>query len=488
MMTRQWVRKTTLLLAGSLFVLTACDGTTTKQIGEVDSVAGPLGGAASDEPRATLVAQDVLSSGGTAADAATALYFTLAVTYPVAGALGGGGECIVYNNEKNELENLRFPVGRPAAGGSVGIPGNIRGFAALHARYGRANWSALLAEAEKFANFGESMSRAQHMAMIGASAKIRFNKRLEEIYKTGNGEFRSEGEKIQQVRLASVLTTLRSNGGATFYGGSVGKSFVEDANLIGGKLTNNDLINYLPTWENALTFNVDSNTVGVSNSDYGVLYRDLWQSLFEGKGFFHFKSDLPTDKLANATSRVFQKFSNRSPFTASATTSFVTADNEGNAVSCVVGMRLPFGTGKAGEITGIVMAPNIQDDKADFPNTPLLMVNKPNKDFYFASAASGGAAGTYASAYTALQVFAEGKNLERSIEAPRLFTMGPGLPLLYENGLNKTALQPLGAQHPVQIEVERLGTVNAIFCLDGKVFNCQSRSDPRGYGLSMIQR
>ena len=332
------------------------------------------------------------------------------------------------------------------------------------------------------------MSRAQHMAMVNASAKVRFNKRLEEIYKKEDGAFRSEGEKIQQVRLASVLTTLRSNGGATFYGGNVGKSFIEDANQVGGKLTNSDLINYRPIWTEALTFDVDSNVVGVSKSDYGMLYRDLWQSLFDGKGFFHFKSDLPLDKLAGATSQAFQKFSSRPPFAASATTSFVTADNEGNAVSCVVGLRLPFGTGKAGEITGIVMAPNVPDEKADFPNTPLLMVNKPNKDFYYASAASGGAAGTFASAYTALQIFAEGKNLEQSLEAPRLFSMGPGLPLLYENGVNSGALQPLGTRHPVQIEVERLGAVNAVFCLGGKVFNCQSRSDPRGYGLSMIQR
>ncbi|MEP3246053.1 MAG: gamma-glutamyltransferase [Sneathiella sp.] len=487
-MARQWAKKTTLLFAGSLLLLAACEGTPDKQVGAIDSVEGPLGGAASDEPRATLIAQDILSAGGTAADAATALYFTLAVTYPVAGALGGGGECIVYNNEKNELENLKFPIGVPAAGGEIGIPGNIRGFAALHARYGRVAWSALLSSAETYANFGESLSRAQHMAMVASSANVRFNSRLEELYKTKDGRFRQEGEKVQQVRLASVLTTLRSNGGAHFYGGNVGKSFIEDANSAGGKLTNSDLINYRPTWSKALTFDVDSNVVGVSDSPYGVLFRDFWQALFEGKGFLHFSTDLPVEKLVKATGQSFQKFQTHSPFDVSATTSFVTADNEGNAVSCVVGLKKPFGTGKAGNITGIVMAPNVSAEKSAFPSTPLLMVNKPNKDFYYASAASGGAVATFASAYTALQVFAEGKTLESAIGAPRMFTMAPGTPLLYEKEVSAAELKPLAAQHPVQIEVNRLASVNAIFCLNGKVPNCQSRSDPRGYGLSMIQK
>ncbi len=485
---RQWLRKTSLLLAGGVFLLAACDTPATKQVGEIDSVDGPLGGAASDEPRATLIAQDILSAGGTAADAATALYFTLAVTYPIAGSLGGGGECIVYNNEKNRLENLKFPVGVPAAGGSVGIPGNIRGFAALHARYGRFEWSALLSYAEKFANFGENISRAQSMAMISSSAKFRLGSRLQEIYMDEKGDFKKEGEKIQQIRLASVLTTLRTNGGAHFYSGNLARSFSEDANAIGGAITSQDMFNYRPTWETAITFNVDANTVGVSNSPYGELFKNVWTDTFEGKGFLYLSDDVTLPKLIESNGKNFSKYQSHSPFVSHATTSFVTSDNEGNAVSCVVGMKKPFGTGFAGGITGIVMAPVVPDEKAEFPTTPILMVNEPNKDFYFASAASGGAAGTVASVYTALQVFANENNLEAAISAPRAFTMGPGLPLLFESQTDRSMISNLAGAHPVQLEVERLGRVNAIHCKNGKLFNCQSYTDPRGYGLSMIRR
>ena len=57
---------------------------------------GYFGGVAGDEPRAVIVARDVLGDGGTAADAAVALFFAAAATYPTAVGLGAGGTCLVY--------------------------------------------------------------------------------------------------------------------------------------------------------------------------------------------------------------------------------------------------------------------------------------------------------------------------------------------------------------------------------------------------------
>ncbi|GLQ07059.1 gamma-glutamyltransferase [Sneathiella chinensis] len=472
---------------GGLFALAACE-TAEQPVGVLESVEGPLGGAASDEPRATLVAQDILSSGGSAADAATALYFTLAVTYPIAGSLGGGGECIVYDRQKNELENLQFFAAPPQAGGRIAVPGNMRGFAALHARYGKMDWGALLAPAENFANFGESMSRAQHMAMVTTTDPAGLGDNLKTIYGNGAGAFKDEGAKIRQVRLASVLSRLRTDGGAAFYGGTMARAYLSDVRDAGGTMTSADLFNYKPTWQAARTFNTDAHTVGISSRYYGELYQNLWQGIFDGKGLLQLDTSVSAGQQAEVAARNFGPYARFSPFVSGGATSFVTMDNRGSAVSCVVGVRKPFGVGEAGNITGIVMAPNIPDEQAEFPATPMVVANLPTKTFQYASASSGGAAGVSGAVRTAVGVFGEGRTLEAAISEPRVFTMGQQLPLLYEQKIPADQLLGMTDRHPVMIEVERLGAVNAIHCADGKVFNCQSRSDPRGYGLSMIQK
>lgn len=485
----QWRGLTSFLTGGVLLIaLAACDTPSTTQLGVIGSVDGKLGGAASDEPRATLIAQDILSAGGSAADAATALYFTLAVTYPIAGSLGGGGECLAYSVEKNKIENLKFPVGAAKAGGAIGVPGNIRGFSALHARYGRLSWSSLLGPAEKYANFGESMSRAQHMAMINAGPNLLLDDLLSQIYKSEEGAYKREGSRIQQIRLSAILSNLRTNGGAFFYGGNLAKAYIEEANRVGGKLTATDLISYKPVWQDASTFDVDVVTVGTSTSTYGKLYQEIWQKLFEGKGFLHLDSDVPLANVAKASAATFQPYASYNPFGSGGMTSFVTSDIEGNAVSCVVGLGKPFGSGKMGEISGIVMAEPLSDKEAEFPTTPVLIVNKPNKLLFYATAATGGAAGTLSSAYTALKIFAEGKSIDAAMSAPRIFTMGEGLPLIYEKSVPIDQLNEVTQSHPVAVEVQKIGAVNAIYCFEGKSANCQSSADPRGFGLSLIEK
>src|SRR5262249_56644104 len=100
------------------------------------------GAVVADEPRAVTVARDVLVHGGTVADAAVALYFTLAVTLPSEAGLGGGGICIIHQANEKRTEVLDF-LPHAAAAGGVAVPSNVRGMAALHARYGRTRWEEL---------------------------------------------------------------------------------------------------------------------------------------------------------------------------------------------------------------------------------------------------------------------------------------------------------------------------------------------------------
>lgn len=482
---RQWIVRLLLPVAAPALVLSACGGPAVP-LGQIGNVTGALGGVASDEPRATLIAEDILSSGGTAADAATALYFTLAVTYPIAASLGGGGECIVYDVKANKLENLQFFNQSPAEGGNVAIPGNIRGMAALHARYGKLPWSQLLVPAEQLAAFGQPLSRAQHMAMVVNRDQLFLDYNIQSIFIDNDGNFVAEGTRLRQIRLASLLSALRSEGGAAFYSGNWARTFVEDARIAGGKVAVSDMLNYRPQWQEARSFRVDNNMVGVSTGRAGALYEELWTSLYQGRGVLGLNVSIPQIDVARAAGDVLASIRDSSPFISYGTSSFVTADNQGNAVACVVGLGFPFGSGQMGEITGIVMAENQVAEAREFAASPMIMANMANKDLYFAGAATGGAAATVAAVSTALNVLAQGQGLDTAIDAPRLFTMGADLPLLHETAMPAADVAALKTQFPVTVEVDRLASVNAIYCRDGKPFNCVSRHDPRGYGLSLV--
>lgn len=209
----------------------ALGGGNQPQAGEQGFVRGFLGGVAAEEPRAALVARNILSAGGSAADAAVAAGFTMAVTLPSRAGLGGGGACLVLNPRRGDVEAIVFPPGqrvaapmgadRPAA-----VPMMARGLFALHARSGRRPFEELLAPAEQAARLGTEVSRALALDLAAVAGPLLADPYAAAIFGP-SGQPLATGERLVQPDLGATIGTLRTAGVGDLYQGGLARRMEE---------------------------------------------------------------------------------------------------------------------------------------------------------------------------------------------------------------------------------------------------------------------
>lgn len=467
------------------------------------------GGAIGDEPRAVLVARDMLAQGGTAADAAVAMYMTMSVTYPVAAGLGGGGLCLVYDGAGETAETLDFLPRPPAAGGPYAIPGALRGMAALHARYGRLAWAQLVGEAERFARFGVPISRALAARSAPVAAQLAADPTLAPTF-TENGRLLPEGTVAEQLELATVLAAVRSNGAGAFYLGSMGRFFVRAANEIGGRMTEAELSAYEVRWRETVSYGAENfRTVHFAPFDYPGARKAAWVwRLIDQRG-------LAEDDGANANrSRRLRDVFGRSAGAVSSpdggslsarwnrpidagpavavtdvdgSTVFVTGDSNGQTVACAVGMNGAFGAARVAPGTGIVLAPNVAADRSDAANAAMAVILNPNvNETFLAVAGRGGVTGPLLVGMAAASVELEGMVPAEVLAAPRVFHPGRPNVTYVERDLPAEVRARLAEDGPVQ-PVQSFGIVHMLYCADGlerAPDQCVLEQDPRGLGLS----
>ena len=216
----------------------------------------------SAEVNASRAGVEVMAAGGNAVDAAVATGFALAVTYPVAGNIGGGGFMVI-----------RFPDGRattidyremaPAAASRTmyvddstgeirpdlsrrgwlasGVPGAVAGLLDAHAKYGRADLEAVLAPAIRLAE-GYPLSAAE--ANLMNAYQERFAPYPGTVrHFTQAGGYRA-GETFRQPELAAVLRRIRDQGRDGFYQGTTADLLVAEMERGGGLITHADLEGY----------------------------------------------------------------------------------------------------------------------------------------------------------------------------------------------------------------------------------------------------
>ena len=255
-----------------LLLLTAPAGSSaaTRQVAR-----GRGGAVAAAEENAARAGIDILKRGGNAADAAVAVAFALAVTWPEAGNIGGGGFWISRDAKGKTLAvdfrevaprtARRDLFTRPGPGGELpsstegpfasGVPGSVDGLWRAHRAAGRLPWKTVLAPAIRLARDGfvvtETISKS-----IGAP---KYKKRLAANPETAsiflrNGEAPAPGTVLRQPALARTLEAIRDRGADGFYRGRMAREIELGQKRVGGLISRGDLAIYSAKIRHPLRF------------------------------------------------------------------------------------------------------------------------------------------------------------------------------------------------------------------------------------------
>jgi gamma-glutamyltranspeptidase/glutathione hydrolase len=210
-------------------------------------------------PEASAAGLAVLKSGGNAVDAAVATAFALAVTYPAAGNIGGGGFMLVHPPGGQGVTAFDYREMAPAAATAdmyadgaeryshkiVGVPGTVRGLELAHKRFGKLPWKDLLAPAIKLAADGFVLDpglAGSLNSVVAGSAQFPELRRV--FGKRGGEESWKPGERLVQTDLATTLRAIAEQGPDAFYTGPVADLIAAEMKAGGGMITKADLAAY----------------------------------------------------------------------------------------------------------------------------------------------------------------------------------------------------------------------------------------------------
>ncbi|HER27254.1 MAG TPA: hypothetical protein ENI69_09115, partial [Rhodospirillales bacterium] len=271
-----------------------------------------VGAVVADEPKAALAGREALIAGGNAFDAATATYFALSVTMPSTAGLGGGGVCVVHDAASNKSLALDF-LSRPSAQIANArlrpnaVPGNVRGFFALHSRYGRLPWAQLVGPAESMARFGTRVSRAFAADLDKIGSALLADREARRVFGRTDGGLKREGDKIIQPGLAETLGGVRKLGVEYLYKGAGAERFAATVAAAGGSLSGQDLIDFRPVWRNTLKLPLGDITVHFAPppAAAGALAAEIWAMLMDGRRYQSTPDKAKPHLLAEAAMRAY---------------------------------------------------------------------------------------------------------------------------------------------------------------------------------------
>ncbi|MGE1084679.1 gamma-glutamyltransferase [Pseudomonas shirazensis] len=382
------------------------------------------GAVAAPDQYGAQVAADILKKGGNAVDAAVATAFTLAVTYPEAGNIGGGGFMTLYVDgkayfldyrevapkaatrnmyldEKGEvIENLSL-VGVRAAG----VPGTVMGLWEAHQKFGKLPWSELLTPAIGYANNGFKIAQKQYQYRDDAQGLFKTATNFNDYF----GSMKV-GELFKQPELAQTLERIADKGVSEFYQGKTADLLVAQMKADNGLISKDDLKDYKALWREPMAIDWRGNVVytapppssggvalaqllgikenraadfkGVEQNSarYIHLLAEIEKRVFADRADYLGDpafTEVPVDKLV-AKDYLKKRAEQVNPTVISATdevrpglephqtTHFSIVDKQGNAVSNTYTLNLDYGSGVVVKGAGFLL----NDEMDDFSSKP----------------------------------------------------------------------------------------------------------------------
>lgn len=384
---------------------------------------------------ASEVGVEVLKKGGNAVDAAVAVGYALAVVYPNAGNIGGGGFMTIrFKDGKSTFLDFRerAPLaatktmyldkdGKPVKGASldgylaVGVPGSVAGFEMARERYGTLSRQDLMAPAIRYAKDGFALEQGDVASLESGAKRLAKDPAAAAIFLKPDGKPYAVGEHLIQTDLATSLSAISQQGADAFYKGPIADAIVKASGAKGGILAKADFENYAVRELKPITCNYRGYEITSSPppSSGGVIICEILNVLefyplsYLGPGsaetvhvmveaMRHAYVDRNSalgdpDFVDNPVTKLLDKNYAKDirdkidPFRAGVsqelmpkgfgeskeTTHYSIIDNDGNAVAVTYTLNGSFGAGVVADGTGILLN-NEMDDFTQKPGVPNL--------------------------------------------------------------------------------------------------------------------
>ncbi|HXW41511.1 MAG TPA: gamma-glutamyltransferase [Xanthobacteraceae bacterium] len=242
------------------------EGRLDPQLGRAPAVTAEHGMVVAQEAIAARIGADILRQGGNAIDAAVAVGFAMAVTYPRAGNIGGGGFMVIHRagGEDTTIDYREMapaaidaqsfldaqgnadPQKSRASALAIGVPGTVAGLALAAEKYGsgRFTLAELIAPAIALARDGIAVADDTADSLPDDQPRLARWPSSARIFLKPDGTALNPGDRLVQEELADTLQAVERGGPQAFYEGPLAQKIAAAVQAAGGVMTEDDLKNY----------------------------------------------------------------------------------------------------------------------------------------------------------------------------------------------------------------------------------------------------